>query len=325
MKPIHYILKLSKTKNLDEKKSILREAAVDGCEELFLGFQLCFSKIYNFNITTAPLIEGEFSFKDLNEEGIFSFQDFNNLASDILSNNFTSEEIKQRLYKSAENSNILEWNMFYRCILLKKMNFGINISIINSVLNEIGGGALKYIIAKWKIQESSKSKIIPKWEAGLEPFLNGERSISIIDKTHSFIKMYDIKGNEIKNDFVSSLFVLTEYIPASIVLDGEIVNNRYALYDIIPLDDFHFGECQMIQKERQEALTEIENIFHDNNIQNIYVIPKLKVDLRTERGIQKFNEFINEMKNMNYGNIMIKNMNSFYTSGKSKNWINFSI
>lgn len=325
MKPVHYLLRISKTKDLDERKSILREAAVDGCEELFLGFQLCYSKIYNFEIITAPIIKGEFSSKELHEEGSFTFQDFTDLISDILSGNLNSEEIKQRLYKSAENSNILEWNMFYRCILLKDMNNGLNSTIINKVLNEIGGGALKYLIPKWKIQELSISKTIPKWEAGLEPFLNGERVLTIIHKDYSFIKMYDIKGNIIKNDIIKNLYVLMEYIPINLVLDGEIVNDRYALYDIIPLEDFEYGECQMIQKERQETLTEIENIFHDNDIHNIYVIPKLKVNLKTERGLEKFNEFVFEMKNLNYNNIIIKNMNSFYVAGKSKNWIKFFI
>ena len=67
MKPIHYILKLIEAENIDERKAILRMAAVDGCTDLFEYFQIAYSKRHAFGITSAPRIEGDFTPKELSE------------------------------------------------------------------------------------------------------------------------------------------------------------------------------------------------------------------------------------------------------------------
>jgi ATP-dependent DNA ligase len=47
----------------------------------------------------------------------------------------------------------------------------------------------------------------------------------------------------------------------------------------------------------------------------------MKVNLKTERGFEKFNEFKNEMKSLGYDDIVVKNLLSPYKTGKSGFWI----
>lgn len=326
MKPVDYIHELSKTSELSFKKAIIRQAATSGCIEFFEGFQLAYSKRRIFDIKSIPIIEGNFTEEELKEESNeFTWSDFILLVNRIESKKLTGKNAQTALRAIAEIACIEDWNDFYRPILRKNMKCGTTASMINKVLKEMGGEALKYLIPIWKVQTaitSTKKLNQFKGKKLVDSKIDGTRCIAILDKELEVVHLFQKNGKEITKfpSINKDLKKLINEIPVSIVLDGSMTNkNTYELFDILPLVDFENGRYDMTQLGRQDALVELAPFFQEH-CQNISIIPKLIVDLDTDEGKENLKEFHKELLEQGY-NIMIKDVNALYECKRSDNWI----
>lgn len=346
-KPVHYLRRLAATASGNDKIAILREAAVDGCTELFEGFKMAYDKRRVFNVKKVPLIEGEFDDTELAAPSPdFNWGNFLDLADKLETRKITGNAARDALHEAASIACIEDWNEFYRLILRKDMRCGVTETTVNKVLKEIGGDALKYTIPVWKVQLAEDAKKYPDKLIGkmaLDPKLDGMRLTTVLDKEKGKVQMFSRNGRENTNfDLViKDLEQLLDMIPVSIVLDGEVVDDNfqalmtqanrkenidtshahYALFDMLALEDFEKGGTKMTLMERHEGLVELQPVLQQISNDRIYVIPKLLVDLDTKEGHEKMEEFYDETVAAGYEGIMVKNTEAPYECKRSRHWL----
>jgi len=336
MHPFVFILKLATLKKMAEKKTILRGAAVEGCEQLFMGFQLAFDKKRTFNVKSCPLIEidSTMSQHEIMQTGTYTWDMFLLLLNLLEKNELDDEEKKKLLFEAAEESGVLEWNAFYRPIIMKNLKCGVTAKTINNILDEFGAETMKYKVPVWKIQKISDNGL-DVGEKYVEPLLQGIRAITVINKDTKTVKIFSDTGREIKKPKVDLTLLddLIYQIPESIVLDGMIINrdygavmtndidsSHYAIYDIMLLRDFNQSYCPMALSERKETLNDISSVLSAETDGQMFVLPSLKIDFNAENAKEKLAFFKEEAIEAGYKSVVIKDAKSFYTCDKDLSW-----
>ena len=154
-----FILKLATLKKMPDKKTVLRGAAVEGCTQLFEGFQLAFEKKRIFNVKSAPLItiDETLTQEEIMKPGTYTWDMFKALLKLLEKNELDDETKKKLLYEVAEEAGVLEWNAFYRPIVMKNLKCGVTAKTINGILDEFGVESIKYKIPIWKIKHLHNS------------------------------------------------------------------------------------------------------------------------------------------------------------------------
>lgn len=340
LKATSYIQQLLRSTSINDRKVIIREAAIEGCIELFEGFKLVFDKKLIFNIKSVPYIDGDFTKDELEKESDFTWNDFLILINNIKKNTLSLNEKKKLISNAALIANIQDWNYFFRFILLKNTKeWKIDEKIINEVLLEIGNDALQYLIPIWSVQQAEfidKKIINLKDPIFVEPCLYGNRVITILNKETNTVTMFNEYGKEVKyKNIIKKLKTFFLDIPISIVLDGIIINKNfqslmtinttkekyYVLFDLIPLIDFENQICPMSQIDRHAGLMELSPLLYGNNKNFVYILPKLLIDLNISNEKEKIKEFYKETINAGYDSIIIKDINAPYECKLSKNWL----
>ena len=77
----------------------------------------------------------------------------------------------------------------------------------------------------------------------------------------------------------------------------------------------------MGQMDRHDGLVELAADLQQISGGRIYVIPKLIVDLDTEEGRDKMNEFYQETVSAGYEGIMVKDINAPYECKRTSAWL----
>ena len=342
-----YLLKLKQTPGGNDKKVLLRKAAVEGCFELFEGFKLAYYNRTVFGIKKLPLIsEDGFTDQELAEPGTFAWAEFVQLANKLAARELTGNAARDAVMKAANDSCISDWNSFFRGILAKDMRCGVTETTINKVLMEVGGDCLQYLIPVWSVQLADDSKKHPKKMKSLkaiDPKLDGIRITAILDKEADTVQLYTRNGlhNENFPHIEAYLYEFMKQSPLSIVLDGEMVSatfqelmtqaNRkhdvdtsaayYAIFDIVPLSEFNQGKSTMGLKDRHSILVELQPTLETISNKALSVVSKLYVDLDTELGRHKMKEFYDEMVELGYEGIMVKDVNGVYECKRSQSWL----
>lgn len=322
---MHIIEKLETIKKRTEKEQVLFSAYMEGERNLFIGLKLAYDPLISFGISKIAFIEDDDDIDD------FSFDDFLVLANKLQTRQLAGNAARNAINDAANKCNVKTWNLFYRRILLKDMRIGIEAKTINKVLNKIPDSD-EFKIPLFGIQLAQDAKKLSGIKL-VDYKLDGVRLIAILDKTNG-VSLFFRTGKQTENfpAIKQSLENLLHELPGSIVLDGEIVdrdfqtlmtqitrkeyntnNSRFAVFDIIPLQDFKNGYCGITQEKRHEALSELQTSgLLSKHCQNkVYVIPKTWMDMADK---DKFNEYNKMAIDAGYEGIMIKNPNAPYES-----------
>ena len=333
-------LESSRTK----KEAIIAKAWRLGIIDFFEGAQIAYDALRTFGIKKAPLIEEEF---DSHFQSTFDWARFKKILNDLETRKITGNTARDTLRNAANVADITEWNGFYRRVLLKDFKCGITESTVNKVLKATKDkNAEQYIIPVFSCQLAKNGEDHPKKLVGvklLDPKLDGVRIVTILDKNKNSVTQYSRDGrlNENFPHIVAALENLLPHITESLVLDGEMISRSFqalmkqlnrkddvdtsdaklALFDCLPLKDFLVGECTMSQTERHEALVHFQPHFDTVAKGNVYVIPKLAVDLDTNDGQKTFKEFNQETIDAGYEGIMVKDPNATYRTKRTDAWL----
>lgn len=337
------ILALEENSSRNKKEEIIAKAWDLGIVEFFEGAQMAYDALRTFGIKKAPLIEEEY---DSHYQPTFDWARFKKIAEDLETRKLTGNMARDTLRHAANVANIEEWNGFYRRVLLKDFKCGITESTINKVLKATKDkNAEKYIIPVFSCQLAKNGDDHPKKLVGvkfLDPKLDGVRIVTILNKEKNTVTQYSRDGrlNENFPHIVTALSNLLPHITESLVLDGEMISRSFqalmkqlnrkddvdtsdaklALFDCLPLKDFLNGECMMTQTARHEALVQFQPHFDTIANGNVYVIPKLAVDLDTEEGQKTFKEFNREAIEAGYEGIMVKDPEATYRTKRTDAW-----
>lgn len=335
-----FILKLATLKKMPDKKTVLRGAAADGCTQLFEGFQMAFDKKRVFNVKSVPLIEIDDTLtqEEIMEPGTYTWDMFKALVSLLEKDDLDDDTKKTLLYEACEESGILEWNAFYRPIVMKNLKCGVTAKTINLILDEFGVEARKYKTPIWKVQKLSQSGLCAGVKY-LEPLLTGKRAITVINKESRTVRMYSEVGTLMKNPKIDlePLKELSYQFPESVVLDGNIIcrdygalmdkdgkSDHYAIYDILPLSDFNQSYCPMPLQDRKNVLNDLNAVLREETKGQVYVLPSLLFDFAVENKEERLQEFKDEVSNAGFDYIVAKDRKSHYTCGQDLSWFKTS-
>jgi DNA ligase-1 len=344
MRPVEIIRALQSTNSRTEKEAIIKNAWLANSVEFFQGTLLAYNILITFGVQRVAEIQSD-GIEDESHSS-FGWPKFENLARKLSNRTLTGHAARDAINAAAEEANIADWNEWYRRILLKDLRAGITETTINKVLKSIGGAASQYIIPEFGCQLAKDGTDHPDRMRGrkyLDPKLDGVRILTVVDKTNNMIRQFTRNGKENTNfqPIIEKLMGIIEHIPGNLVLDGEMVSNSFqalmtqvnrkeeintsdaklALFDIIPLDDFVAGRCDIPQNKRHEVLSSMTGLFQEKCGTSVYILPKLLVDLDTVEGKQALREFNDETLKAGLEGIMIKDISAPYEAKRSFAWM----
>lgn len=349
--PVSIIESLSATTKRVQKEQILLDAFMNYHREFFIGAQLAYDPLVTFGVKKVPeIIVGP---GDEETGGTLTFTEFLTLAGKLRSRELTGHAARDAMRDAAENCDIKVWNTFYRRILLKDFRCGIDTSTVNKILKRVSQteadakGLMIPVFACQLAFDGAKEEHQKKVSGRkmLDIKLDGVRLLTVLDKETGQITQYTRNG-KVNENFIEirdSLKSLMDYLPGSVVLDGEVVSSnfqdlmkqvnrrdgvdttaaRLAVFDIIPLNAFREGFCATPQELRHAFLSELElqGLLKKATNGVVYVIPKVTVDLDTPAGQATFKEFNRQAIEAGYEGIMVKDPGAPYECKRTFAWL----
>lgn len=349
MSTVQVIRALAATNSRTDKEQILLDAWMKGERDLFRGTQLAYDILMPFHIQKVAEIQDP----DPNEPDNLGWAGFEKLAMDLHNRVITGNDARAAVHAAAEKANGVMWNEFYRRVLLGDLRCGITETTVNKVLEKLAKSdkdaadlvvpVFSCELAKDGADEANAHRI--KGKKQLDVKLDGVRLLTVVDIEQGTITQYTRNGKQ-NNNFphIRAAFELLlndrSILPVSMVFDGEITSKSFqslmtqvnrskkadtsdtklALFDMVPLADFKAGKCAMKQKDRHIALCGVIGMMlHLTG--EVYVIPKLNVDLDTEEGQKAYKEFNREAIEAGYEGIMVKDPEAPYETKRVFHWL----
>lgn len=351
MNALDVINQLAATNSRIEKEQILTNAFMTGHREFFLGAQLACDTLVSFGVKKVALITEPPDAGD--PAPTFTFQDFLDLAGKLQHRKLTGHAARDAMADAAMRCDMDVWNGFYRRVLLKDLKIGCDESTINKVLGKLSKAepeAEKLMVPVFSCQlahdgEDPKHAKKLKSLKLLDIKLDGSRLLTVLDKDSGEVVQYTRNGKRNDNFTLirEKLIGVMDALPGSVVLDGEIVGKSFqelmtqmnrktavktddvklALFDIIPLNDFHNGRCSRSQMDRNVALVYLvtSGLLAKYTGDSVWVVPKVAVDLDTEEGRASFVEFNRNALEAGYEGVMIKDPSAPYECKRTAAWL----
>jgi len=340
MKSVDILARLAATQSRKEKEQILLEAAQADSHEFFQGMRLALDPLASFGITkVAEIVE------DDGEPGDYTFAEFLELTRKLRNRELTGQAARDSIHTAATRCDVATWNGFYRRLLLKNLNVGIDVPMVNKVLQAIPE-AHRYLIPLFKCQQAQAGAACHMHGHKLiEVALAGVRALAVMDRDDSTVTLCSRTGRPFAfPELHNALHQLLPRLPGSLVLDGELVSPhglrhlmtlvrrteyhadmaaiRYALYDIIPLGDFRRAYCAKPQHERHHLLEALQECgLWRETAGRVYVLPQIAVDLDSNEGQAQLVEFTRQAQADGQVGIMMKDPDAAYQGKRSTAWL----
>ena len=326
---MHSIIKELESDNsrLFKEGVIMKEIANDNVN-FFTGCRLALDPMVTFGVKQVPQ-----SKKD--GPGL-SFAEFVGLASQLRDRELTGHDARDAIEETMNEATVDEWNHWYRRILIKDLKCGVSEKTINNVIKKTKRSDLKIPTFNCMLAHDSanhEKKMVGK--KFLDYKLDGVRVVTII--LNGVVTMYSRNGKQFINfgHIEKELEDLLgkESHEGGIVLDGEMISSsfqalmkqvhrkdnveatdaQYALFDILPLDEFQKGVSTLGCRARHKQL--LETIPESSD--NMFVVEKIECDLDTAEGQKVFSDYNKMAIDKGFEGIMIKDVDALYECKRS--------
>jgi DNA ligase-1 len=320
------------------KEAIILAQAEMGNREFFHGCQLALDPMITFGVKQVP--------EKTDEDGDgFSWDSFVVLAGRLRNRDLTGHDARDAIAEAIKVSTKLQWNGWYRRILIKDLRCGTSEKTINKVVEKkyadyaipVFGCQLAHDSANHESKVSGKKLIEVK--------LDGVRVITIV-RSDGRVDMFSRNGKELANfpHIVEQISNVIKQKGSSksmdVVLDGEIMSSSFQdlmtqvhrksdvkandailnLFDVIPLADFEKG----IYDKDQTTRSKMVQFWVETNhalLPNVTCLANELVDLDTVEGQLRFKEINAQAIAGGYEGIMIKDPNAGYECKRSVAWL----
>jgi DNA ligase-1 len=333
--PYQAIIQLRTTNSRLEKVGYIKHQANVNNTEFFEGCRLALDNMITFGVKKVPIK------KDADGPGL-SWEDFLTVANDLRSRKLTGNAAKAAIDTLMASATDKQWNRWYRLILIKDLKCGVNVKTLNSAIMDSSHPEFTVPVFQCQLaKDIDKHAAKGVGKKLLEFKLDGVRVLTVV-YPNGEVTQYSRSGKEfnnftaIKERFATVAYTLTK----PLVFDGEVMSTSFQdlmkqarreenvetenlqlnLFDVIPLEDFLKGKCQMPQASRSAYL----NLWYSENsyaLPNINVLPQLEVDLDTEEGIAEYNAFNDKALIEGYEGIMVKDPLAPYECKVGTNWM----
>lgn len=318
------------------KEAILEREARDKNDVLFYGMRYALDNMLTFGVKQV-------SIKNKQSGPGLPWSEFAGLLSKLVNRKLTGNAAKEEINRLTEMATIDQWNNWYRRILIKDLRCGLSEKTINKVVKAVGASE-KYLVPVFACQLAQDSteqqaKLIGRKQ--IEVKLDGARVLTFMypdGRIEQFSRNGKVLENfpQIRNQFADVSGILSDIW----IFDGEVMSSNFQdlmkqfnrkenvetddavlhLFDMIPMQDFIAGKCNIDQETRTEAL----KIWYDlvkESMPNVKILSSEIVDFDTVVGRERVRE-INEMAIAGgYEGIMIKDLDAPYECKRSSSWL----
>lgn len=333
LKPWEVIRDLEADNSRLAKEAVVRREAEAGNDEFFKGCQWALDSMITFGIRQVEEKVG-------NGQGITS-QEFYSLADQLRNRELTGNAAINAVNDLRTKAQELEWNLWYRRILIKDFRCGVSEKTINKQVEKINES---YSVPVFTCQlahdgANHESKVTGK--KIVEVKLDGVRVITIVYPSGA-VNMFSRNGKELVNfpHIEKQLSKVASTFDEPYVLDGEVMSSSFQdlmkqvhrksdvqsndavlnLFDIISLSNFQKGISPVAQSLRSGTLYDWYRAV-EADLPNVTVVGQELVDLDTDAGLKRFAEINEQAIAGGYEGIMIKDPNAGYECKRSVAWL----
>ncbi len=327
--------RIHKEKVIEKALMAAKLGSADAQAFLFNCYQ-AYNPFYTFNVKQVPETQGLTG--KPNDWPVFWA-----LCEALRTRSETGHAARDHIERVSQQFDSDEWNNMARRVLIKDLRCGISEKTLNKVL-----GKTEYKIPVFTCQLAQDSTDRPAKMVGvkrLECKLDGVRVLAVV--SGNSCTLFSRNGKEFANFPQIAEAILDQRrafqygrgTGGHFVLDGEIVgesfqklmkqahrksdaqtdNMVYHIFDIIPLDAFKEGHCNLQQYKRIEWLESARSQLLETDC--LRIMNGLDVDLDTAEGHDIMNRYAQDCVAEGFEGIMIKNLGAPYECKRSSFWM----
>lgn len=269
--------------------------------------------------------------------------EFWGMCEGLRTRSITGHRARDQIEEMSQRFDSEQWNGLARRVLIKDLRCGISEKTLNKVLGR----------TEWKIpvftcqlaQDSTDRPAKMKGAKRLEVKLDGVRVLAVVSVNSC--TLYSRNGKPFENfphveEAILDNRKAFQYgrdTGGYFVLDGEIVGECfqtlmkqaqrksdvktegmvYHIFDVIPLDAFKEGHCNLQQFKRVEWLENARSALQETEC--LHIMNGLDVDLDTAEGHDVMNRYAQDAVAQGFEGIMIKSMDAPYECKRSDFWM----
>lgn len=345
--PWDIIKKLESNNSRTFKEEVILAEMLSNNEDLFRGIRLCLDSLITFGVKKVPeKLDGS---RDItkalftDESDGLSWDEFENSIKHLIDRTVTGHAAADLIYSMMQKASDVQWNYWYRRILIKDLRCGTSEKTINKVAKQLD--LPQYSVPVFTCQLASQSEDHEKKMIGLKQIdvkMDGARVLSILHPDGR-VEQYSRNGKALENfpNIVHQLEKYCEFIDAALVLDGEVMSSSFQdlmkqihrkenvetddatlhLFDIVPLEKFIAGFYDIPQCMRSLDLYNLINKVDESDRPNVKVIDNELIDLDTDEGKNRLLEINKYAIEGGYEGIMIKDVNGPYECKRATSWL----
>jgi DNA ligase-1 len=333
LKPWEVVQELESDNSRLAKEAVIKREAESGNDELFRGFRAAYDAMVTFGVKKVEEKSG-------NGKGITA-DAFWKTADQLANRSLTGNDAQVAINYLRMNATEVEWNSWYRRILIKDMRCGTSETTVNKIAGKINGNYNVPVFSCQLAHDGANHESKVSGRKFIEVKLDGVRVITIVYPSGN-VDQYSRNGKELVNfEHIKRQFAKhAKLLKQPMVFDGEVMSSSFQdlmrqvhrksdvkandavlnLFDIISLEEFQAGIGKYTQTERSQALQAWYAPIADH-MPNVTVLGHELVDLDSNGGRRRFGRINADAITGGYEGIMIKDPDAVYETKRSVAWL----
>ena len=336
--PHDIIAALQDLRTHKDRRDLLERVWYAGNRDFFLGLRAALDPLVDYGVVRAPEYEldGSESAEDLTG-GSLTWAAFAALLDKLATRTLAGDAAIDAITEAAGQAGMLEWNLWFRRILLRDLRCGVTAKMVNQSLKKIGRNAAAFRIATLDLPQPvpvdrNRGGVMGK--KYLEPQLVGRRVAVLVRRKAGLVRVFDEAGEVLETPVFCEALLKIDDLKVDVLLDGWLTGvsfrshmgtaalgeSHLALFDIVPLDAYRTGYCPTALRDRARFLSSLQGGLQHGTGGAVWVLPKLLVDTTTPDGRANLTDFREECHGAGYDAVIVKDPEAGY-GDKAANWI----
>ena len=290
------------------------------------GIKMCLDPLVTFGVKQVP--------ENINSGDGLDWNIFKKAANQLKERKKTGHAARDLIIELIEQSTKVQWNDWYRRILIKDLRCGVSEKTVNNVAKKMN---LQFRVPVFSCMLAHDGAKHPKKIQGsclVEYKYDGVRVIGIVKNGKA--TLYSRNGKIFHNfPHIENALSKTEY--NNMVFDGEVMSDDFqalmkqvyrksgantddaylALFDMLPLKEFNIGKSLLNTIERKEELNKMSQTFNEE----IKLVDYEIINFDEKAGQVKFSTMNKEALDKGFEGLMIKPTKNFYECKRSHAWL----
>ena len=315
------------------KEQIIRNEAEAGNMEFFRGCRAALDSMITYGVKQVePKADDGKGLKP---------ETFWRIAQELAERKLTGNQAQFTINTLRQQATEVEWNNWYRRILIKDLRCGVSEKTINTVVKKANPAYEIPVFSCQLAHDGANHESKVAGEKLIEIKLDGVRVITVVYPSGQ-VDMYSRNGKELNNfpHIAQQIAKHAVFFAEPTVLDGEIMSASFQdlmkqvhrksdvqsndavlhLFDILTLREFQAGQGEHRQIDRTYTLLAWHDHIKDH-MPNVTVVGQELVDLDTIQGRERFKMINTQAIAGGYEGVMIKDPEAKYETKRTVAWL----